>query len=161
MEKTRKARWTFLTAMLNKDWVQTKDLKVYTHISPRTLYKILKDLKPFIERKEDKTTYPASVYYRLNGLIKEYLVTKLGMEKIVWKEIEEQFLKTKDVNLAINQVNAVVDCFLAMIIDGIKGDKWDMSREEAHVFLDMFVWESYETLTRRLIDSCFETLKET
>ena len=61
----------FLRVMLDGKWHQTKDLKVNTHISPRTLYKILKKFKPFIERKEDKTTYPPLVYYRINDFLRE------------------------------------------------------------------------------------------
>lgn len=148
-----KNRKTMIAALIDKQWHRYKEIKEKTKLSNPTLSKHLKELKPLLEKKTDKTTYPPLVYYKINEIFALELARSLTIE-VCWKEIGEKFLKTKDLSSTLDDINAITNQFLVNTIFAIKyNKKLREDPEVTHLYLEMVVWESYKTLTWNLIDA--------
>jgi hypothetical protein len=139
--------------LIDKEWHRYKEIKEKTKLTSPTLSAHLKELKPLLDRKTDKTRYPPLVYYKINKIFALELARILTL-KITWEEIKEEFLKTKDLSSILEDINAITNEFLFDMIVGIKyNKKLREDREIIYLFLEMVVWESYRTLTWNLIDT--------
>jgi DNA-binding HxlR family transcriptional regulator len=142
-----------------------KEIKEKTNISGVTLSQHLKELKPLLERKEDKSAYPHRVSYKVNPIFKLELERQKTVETS-WKEIRENFLQkdnltNRDLLNALEGINGITNGLLAIILDDLIGSK-DLKKDSEMVYLllETFVWESYKDLTLRLFEEMQKKLME-
>jgi DNA-binding HxlR family transcriptional regulator len=143
-----KARTSILNVLSDGKWHQTKDLKVETHVSSKTLYKNLKTLEKFIEKRIDKNgKYPYPVYYRANPALMS-IFYQVDMTNLMWKTTVAVFLESKDPLLALDFVNETTKITILTAFSNFKKRNIDVSDPEiVRLFLRAFVWETYETIT--------------
>ncbi len=142
-----------------------KEIKEKTNISSVTLSQHLKELRPLLERKEDKSVYPHRVSYKVNQLFKLEIEREKTIE-ISWQEIKENFLQKKNLTYrdlleTVEGINAITNSFLALILDDlITSEDLKKDLEMVYLLLETFVWETYKDLTLRLFQEVRKNLME-
>ena len=161
MEKALEARATILKVLSDGQWHQTKDLKVETKVSSRTLYKHLKELEAFIERREEtESGFPTPpVYYRasptLLSLIAESFVIKTTTEGIM-----ADLLNTKDLSSVLWFVNKLTNVKILSVLSAIKKQSREVTDPELTFLLRSFVWKNYEYLTLGLVKTSMKIIDD-
>jgi len=166
MKKTLKARAKILEVLFDGQWHQTKDLKVYTKVSPRTLYKHLEALKAYIEKEEDETTYPHRVYYRASPTLLSLMVES-KLIKATTDGIMADLSNTKDLASILKFINMLINSQILTVLETIKKSNLKFSDTEQISFLmRSFVLTHFEYLMAGLvkatskIDVDFEQVKK-
>jgi hypothetical protein len=159
-EKEWKSTMKFLEVLSDGQPHQVKDLKVYTKISPRTLYKNLSKLEPLIERFEEKRKGKPkpSVYYRASRrlffLIAESKIIPLSVEEVL-----TDFSKDKDLGLALKRVNDLINGKVFVILSILK--KSNIKDQEVILYLlRTFVFMNFEVLMFELVRASMKFINE-
>jgi len=134
MEKTLKARSKILEVLSDGQWHQTKDLKVYTKVSPRTLYKHLEALEAYIEKEKDETTYPHRVYYRANQVLLS-LMAEAELTEAFIKDVIANLSSTKDLTSILKFINTKINMGILLVLETIKKSGLDVANVEQISFL--------------------------
>jgi len=151
MEKTLKARAKILEVLFDGKWHQIKDLKVYTKVSPRTLYKHLNALEAFIETKEDATTYPYQVYHRASPTLLSLMIESKLIEATT-NSIIADLSNTKDLALILKFINMLTNSQILTVLETIKKSNLKFSDTEQISFLmRSFVLTHFEYLMAGLV----------
>jgi len=168
MKKRLTARAKILEVLRDGQWHYTKDLKVYTKVSPRTLYKNLNELGAYIERKEDKTTYPHRVYYRASPTLLALMIKSKEIEAAM-KTIMTELSNTGDLAPALEFINILNTSNILDVLEIIKKSNLKFSDIKQISFLmRSFVLTPFEHFmaglvkaTIRIIDDIdFEQVKK-
>jgi DNA-binding HxlR family transcriptional regulator len=155
-------RWSILKVLSDGKWHQTKDLKVETHVSSRTLYENLKRLTNYIERREERVAgkFPVSVYYRANPTLLS-MFTQASLTEAAWKDIGKLFLEKKDLALALKQVNAMSNVNFMIAFSNFKARNIDITNpHDVGLFLEIFVWRPHIILTSKLTQTILESIDD-
>lgn len=158
-------RVNILKVLIDEQWHRYKEIREKAKVSNVTLSAHLKELKLLLERKEDKKTYPTQVSYKITPLLKMELIHLVTL-KTAWEEIEENYfrgkdLKSVDLTSVLECINALDNSLLVTMIDSLELNK--ELRENAELrrlFLETFVWESYKTLTWKLVEAYRKIIRE-
>ena len=146
-----KARAKILEVLFDGKWHQIKDLKVYTKVSPRTLYKHLNALEAFIETKEDVTTHPHQVYHRASPPLLSLMVES-ELIKATTEGIMADLLNSKDLAPILKVINMLTNMQILLVLETIKKSNLDISEVERISFLmRSFVLTHFEYLMAGLV----------
>jgi hypothetical protein len=159
VKKARKARNSLLKVLSDGKWHQAKELRLETHVSSKTLYKKLEQLKPYIEtqKRTEKGQLKPTVHYRANELLVK-IFFQTSFIQSGWEDLKKQFLDTKDFSQAIRTINTLTNASLLLAFSDIQNKIFDTSDSEMlETFLDSFAWSMYENLTLNLADLCIKT----
>jgi hypothetical protein len=161
MEKALEARTSILKVLSDGQWHQTKDLKVETKVSSRTLYKHLKELEVFIERREEKESgFPKPpVYYRASPTLLSLIGESLIIEGTT-KGIMADLLNTKDLSSVLWVINEFSNGKILSILSAIKKQSREVTDPELTFLLRSFVWKSYEYLTLGLVKTSMKIIDD-
>lgn len=147
-----------LTILSDGQWHNTKDLKVETHVSPRTLYNNLKKLKNFIEREEDKRTYPHRVFYRATPTLLSLMLESVSIEGIT-KALMKDLLDTKDLASILKFFNELINAKILSTLSVIK--KCNVTDSKVVLFLlRSFVLECDEILIAGIVKASMKIIND-
>lgn len=158
-------RVNILKVLIDDQWHRYKEIREKAKVSNVTLSAHLKELKLLLERKEDKKTYPTQVSYKITPLLKIELMHIVTL-KTAWKEIEENFFKETDLNSIdltsiLESIDAITNLLLVTMIKSLELNKeFRENSELRYLFLETFVWESYKTLTWKLVEAYRKMIRE-
>ena len=149
-EKARKATMSILEVLFDGEWHRVEDLKVETHVSPRSLYKNLNRLEGhLIEKKKDKTTYPNPTYYRATPTLLSLRFESMLIEKIT-KAMMKDLSNNKDIQSTLEYANEIINAKIKSVISTIK--KEHITDSETILFLlKSFVFPFQEILITGII----------
>jgi hypothetical protein len=149
------ARASLLRVLSDGNWHQAKDLKSETHISSRTIYKKLEQLKPFCDKEtREEGKLKPTVYYRANPTLMR-IIFQTKYSESAWQDIREQFLETKDFAKALKTIDTLTHKTLIMAFLDIQNKTFNATNPEMlELFLESFVWNTYQQLTLSLADIC-------
>jgi DNA-binding HxlR family transcriptional regulator len=143
-----------LRVLIDEKEHRYKEIKEKGKLNDFTLSKHLNRLKNmrFVTRRIDTESgkYPPPVYYKINPIFKLVLHRYVAVE-VAWKELEENFLKTKDLWFAIEAINTICNGLFLTMISALKHNKDFRDEEVDYLWLKLFVCETYETLMWRLL----------
>ncbi len=160
MEKRLTARAKILEVLRDGQWHYTKDLKVYTKVSPRTLYKNLNELGAYIERKEDKTTYPNRVYYRASPTLLALMIKSKEIEAAM-KTIMTKLSNTEDLVTALEFINVLNNSNILAVLEIIKKSNLKFSDIKQISFLmRSFVLTPFEHFMAGLVKATSKIIDE-
>lgn len=147
------ARNKILTILSDGKWHRIKDLR--KAVSSRTLYdgRFLDTFERFIEKREDKENGKYAVFYRANPTLMSAFF-QMDLTNAEWKDIEEQFLTSKDLSFALEQLNIINNLNIVMTLTNIKSKNFAVRNPEiVKLFFETFVFSPYEILVSRLVNA--------
>ncbi|MGD0029480.1 MAG: winged helix-turn-helix domain-containing protein [Candidatus Bathyarchaeia archaeon] len=145
-------RWKILHVIRDGEWHQYKDIKKETDLSPPILAKHLKELRRFIEKKEGEEDN-RETYYKANSALMSAFF-QMDLTNAEWEDIEEQFLKSKDLSFALEQLNTATNLNIIMALTNIKSKNFDIGNPEVvQLFFETFVFSPYEILVSKLVEA--------
>ena len=145
-----KNRMKILKLLKDGQWHRYSEIKEKTQLSPPIISSHLKELKEFIEKKEGEKDFRFT-FYRANPRL-DLTFFEADLIDSALKDIENQFLKTKDLAFALKMINAMSNVNMLIAFDNIKEQTFDINNPKfVQVFLETFVWESYKMLTSKLV----------
>jgi DNA-binding HxlR family transcriptional regulator len=145
-------RWKILRVLKDGEWHQYREIKDMTHLNPNVLAEHLDKLKRFIEKKEGEED-KREKYYKANPTLMSALF-QMDLTNAEWEDIEEQFLKSKDLSFALEQLNLTSNLNIIMALANIKSKNFDVGNPEVvQLFFDTFVFSPYEILVSRLVEA--------
>lgn len=161
MEKALEARASILNVLSDGQWHQTKDLKVETKVSSRTLYKHLRELEAFIERREEKESgFPKPpVYYRASPTLLSLMAESLFIEDTT-KGLMADLLNTKDLSSVLWVVNRLSSAKILSVLSAVKKQSRKIPDPELRFLLRSFVWKNYEYLTLGLAKTSMKIIDD-
>jgi hypothetical protein len=161
MEKALEARTSILEVLSDGEWHQTKDLKVETKVSSRTLYKHLKELEAFIERREEtESGFPKPpVYYRASSTLLALMAESIIIEGTT-KGVMADLLNTKDLSSILCLVNKLTNSKILSVLSAIKKQSREVTDPELTFLLRSFVWKNYEYLTLGLAKASMKIIDD-
>jgi len=145
-------RWKILNVLRDGGWHQYKEIKEETDLSPPILAKHFKELRRLIEKKEGEEDN-RETYYKANPALMSAFF-QMDLTSAEWEDIEEQFLKSKDLSFALEQLNMTSNLNIIMALANIKSKNFDIGNLEAvQLFFETFVFSPYEILVSRLVNA--------
>jgi hypothetical protein len=126
--------------------------KKHFGLSAPVLSKHFKELKRFIEKKESETD-ARIVCYRAKEPLK-MLFKQSFLIEYSWKNIKEEFLKTKNPLSAMEKINALATMNMMEAFRYFKDLNLTIDiygSETVRLFLETFVWEAFKVLTWNLV----------
>lgn len=145
-------RWKILNILRDGEWHQYKNIKEEAHLSAPILAKHLKELRRFIEKKEGEEDN-RETYYKANPTLMSAFF-QMNLTNAEWEDIEEQFLKSKDLSFALEQLNITSNLNIIMALVNIKSKNFDIGNPEVvQLFFETFVFSPYEVLVSRLVNA--------
>jgi DNA-binding HxlR family transcriptional regulator len=149
-QKAWKTTMSILEVLFDGKWHRVEDLKVETHVSPRSLYKNLKRLEGFlIEKKKDKTAYPNPTYYRATPTLLSIIAESFLIEKTT-KAIMEDLSNNKDIQSTLKFASEITNAKIKSILSAIKKDKIK-NTEVILFFLRWYFFPFQEILTTGIV----------
>jgi DNA-binding MarR family transcriptional regulator len=143
-----------LKVLIDEKEHRYKEIKEKGKLNDFTLSKHLKRLNKlnFVTKRIDIKSgkYPFPIYYKINPTFKLALHRYVAVEE-AWKELEEKFLKDKDLWFAIGAINTICNGIFLTMIGALKHNKDLRDEEVNYLCLNLFVCETYETLMWRLL----------
>ena len=141
---------SILEVLFDGEWHRVEDLKVETHVSPRSLYKNLNRLEGhLIEKKKEKTTYPNPTYYRASPTLRSLMVESFLID----------ITNNKDIQSALKLTNDLVNAKVKSVLSTIK--KNNVTDSEAILFLlRSFVLPFQEILTTGIIKASLPIIND-
>ena len=148
-------RKNILKVLIDNQWHSYKEIREKANISNVTLSEHLKELNPLLDRKKDVSSNRLSALYKIKQLFALVLTSELTMG-IAWKEIEENYLKGKDIKSAdwksvLESINTITNSFLTAILFIFANEDLRKDSELLYLLLETFVWENYKTLTLKFV----------
>lgn len=152
-------RQNILKVLADNQWHNYKEIREKADISNVTLSEHLRELKPLLDKQKDASSNRLSAQYKIKPLYALILAKRFIIE-VAWKEIKEQCLKEKDFKSALESINAVTNSLLATTLHALANKDLRDDPELIELLLETFVWESYETLTWKLFETCRKIIDE-
>lgn len=158
IELANKARDSLLRVLSDGKWHQAKDLKLESHMSSKTLYKKLDQLKAFYDKEtREEGKLKPTVYYRANPSLMRMLF-QIEYNQSAWADLKEQFLETKDFSKALKTIDTLTHASLIIALIDIQSKTFDAKNPTTlKLFLDSSIWSTYQNLTLSLVDLCVNT----
>jgi hypothetical protein len=149
-------RQKILEILKDREFHQYNEIKEKTQLSGNRLAVHLKELNKFIEKKEGEAD-SRTKYYRANPFLRS-IFFQIEFSKAALDDLRKIFLRTKDLATALNLINDIVNANMLIAFSNIQSKNLDTADPEAlHIFLETFVWKTFEILTLELVNLSIET----
>ena len=149
-------RMKILEILGDGEYHQYNEIKERTQLSSPVLAKHLKGIKNWIEKKEGDDD-SRTKYYRANATLRS-IMFNATLTKNAWTDVKKSFIETKDMALAIQQINTISNLNLLLALSSVQEKNINISDfEQVQLFVETFVWNTYKILTLGLIDLSIKT----